>query len=112
MLILLLASCSTGGYSTFMSKEHNTGSEFSMEYGKFDGYKNKTVNVDKETEFSVQISSESGQIDMKIEDKSGNVFYQGNDIPTSNFTVTVKEQGEYILTVHGHGHSGSYKVTW
>ena len=112
IIIILISGCTTGSYSTFNSKEFNDGTSFSMEYSKFNGNKSRTVKTEKETEFSVNISTESGQIDMTIEDKSGNVFYEGNNIPTSNFTVTVKELGEYIITILGHDHKGSYKVTW
>ena len=38
--------------------------------------------------------------------------YKGNDIKTSNFTVTLKEAGTYTIRVDGDKHTGGYLFYW
>lgn len=37
-----------------------------------------------------------------------NAIYEGNDIPTSEFTVSAKEAGDYIIWIEASNFAGEY----
>lgn len=117
-LILLLAisfsGCTYGSEFTIGSFENNTLSSMSMKYMKFTGNKNKniTVNEGQVCDVYVDILTEDGKIDLIIKDDNSNVEYEGHDIPTSDFTVTLKEAGKYKIRVEAKNHKGSYSINW
>lgn len=127
LLMLLIGGCTYGSGTSKMSVEVNTLSKMSMSYQMFSGYKATDIKVKEgETlEVSVDIVSEKGKLDLIIEKKNtrdseesddskgkAEKVYEGTDLPTSNFKVTLEEPGEYTVKVTGENHKGSYKVTW
>ncbi|MHC1696326.1 MAG: hypothetical protein AB9835_13870 [Eubacteriales bacterium] len=112
LMLLVLCSCSYGAYTTVMSVETNTSSEKAMKYEKFNGYKSYKFKVDEGEAVTVAVNftSESGKLSAYIakdNDKSKAV-YEGNDIPTSEFTVNITESGEYTIRLDAENHKGSY----
>lgn len=84
----------------------------SMRYDKFDGHKSRSIKLDSPTEITVDIQSESGSLDLSITDSDGNSYYQGQDIPTSTFSVHLDKPAEYIIKVEAEDHKGSYQLDW
>lgn len=113
-LALLLIGCTTGSYTTSWSTEINTFSGISMNYKDFNGYKQTwiTVKEDEPRNVKVDVVTEEGKLNLSITDRDGKSFYQGNDIPTSSFTVGLDKKGEYKIKVSAEKHKGSYKITW
>jgi hypothetical protein len=64
-------------------------------------------------EVNVSIVTEKGSIDayMAKDNNRKNSSYEGYDIPTSEFSVTLKEQGVYTIRVDTKNHSGSYSFS-
>ncbi|MFZ7131827.1 MAG: hypothetical protein ACOWWR_05665 [Eubacteriales bacterium] len=110
--VILLSSCTTGSYTTFKSVESNKSDLFSMKYEKFNGYKSRAVSFKEDTEIIVDIVSSSGELDITIKNEDDHIFYEGHDVPTSEFTVAVDGEGKYTITVEGHDHKGSFKISW
>ena len=117
-LVLLLAisftGCTYGSKFTIGSLENNTLSSMSMKYMKFTGNKIKDIKVDEGEvcEVYVDIKTDDGKIDLLIKDESGNIAFEGHDIPTSDFTVYLKEAGKYKIKVEAKNHKGSYLIKW
>lgn len=112
--IVTLSGCTYGSGSTFKSVEINTSTKMSMSYSRFNGYRTTPIHVKKgeSVQINANIVSKEGKLNMSITDEKDKYIYQGKDIPTSSFTVTLDKEGDYKLTVNGEKHSGSYKITW
>ncbi len=115
MIVLLtgLNGCSKG-YS-LGSYENNTSSKMTMNHYLFKGSKERTlkVNEGEEVVVSVDIKTENGTLDAYIYNEDTEEYiYEGKDIPTSSFTVTLKDAGNYTIKVDGDKHKGSYSFTW
>lgn len=116
LLILLVAGCSRGYYTVVKASEINTPTKMSMSYYRFTGYKqtNVTVKEGQPVVVTFDIVTEEGNLNAYIaknNDKS-NCSYEGKNIPTSNFTVTLTEKGRYTIRIDAETHSGSYSITW
>jgi hypothetical protein len=61
---------------------------------------------------SFDIETNDGEVDITLVNANGDVFYSGNDVPTSAFTVNLSETGKYTLTVQPNSHSGSLDILW
>jgi len=113
-VMILAAGCSFGSYSVVMASENNTQTSMQMSYEKFSGNKNRVISIKEgeACEVTVDIASESGKLDLSIEDEDGNSYYRGTELPTSSFTVYLDKAGKYIIRVEGDVHTGSYNISW
>ncbi|HOW38020.1 MAG TPA: hypothetical protein PLZ76_03840 [Bacillota bacterium] len=115
-LFLAMAGCSRGSYWVVHGEELNSATRFSMTYDRFNGYKEKdlTVETGEAVEIVVAFVSTEGTLDASIcrKDDSETCGYEGNDVPTSTFTVTLNEPGTYVIRVEARRHSGSYSFHW
>jgi hypothetical protein len=117
-LILLLAigfsGCSKGFSIQIGAIENNSKKEMSASYMKFDGTKEKEITVDdgETIDIAVDIETEGGAIDVFIYNEDDEYSYEGRDIPTSSFTVTLSEAGTYTLKVVSNNHKGGYSFKW
>jgi hypothetical protein len=114
LIIVVLSGCTYGSYSSVGSVEINLPGKMSMSYSKFNGYKATPIHVKKgePIDVNVNIVSKEGKINVSITDEKDKYIYQGKDIPTSSFVVTLDKEGDYKIRVDGAKHSGSYKITW
>jgi len=116
LLGIALLGCSRGSYSVINGQELNSSTRFSMIYDRFNGFKEKdvTVEVGEPMEISVSFTTISGKLDSSIcrKDDSEVCDYQGNDVATSSFTVTLTDPGTYVIRVDADRHSGSYSFSW
>ncbi len=124
--LALISGCTYGSYSTTKSVEISTFSKMSMSYEKFNGYKTSVFNIEEGEEFEVDVSivSEEGNLgltvvretetkgDKKLKSEESENIYQGNELPTSDFKVTLDKPGKYKITVTGENHKGKFNITW
>ncbi len=112
--LLLLAACTSGSYSALMAVENNTFTSMQMRYQQFNGYKAKELRLNEgETcEVTVDIVSDEGSLSLSITDQDGESYYQGTDLPTSNFSVSLDKAGDYTIRIDAQKHSGSYDISW
>lgn len=114
LFLLLLTFIGLGGCSFQMGYiGNNTTHEMSGSYYKFSGEKNKEITVEEgETlDILVDIETKEGAIDVYITDDNKVYSYEGHDLETTSFTVTL-EPGEYTLKVEAKDHQGSFSFTW
>ena len=112
----ILAGCTVGSGTVINSTEFNTPTRMSMYYDKFTGYKQTHINVGDSgpVVVAVEILTESGSIDAYIarDNDLSRASYEGHDISTTSFTVTLSEPGDYTLRVNADNHSGGYSFYW
>ena len=112
----IVTGCTKGSGMIKNGNELNTSTKMSMVYDKFTGYKESQIKVieGQPVEVNVSIVTEKGSIDAYIakDNNRENSSYEGHDIPTSEFSVTLKEQGVYTIRVDTKSHSGSYSFSW
>jgi hypothetical protein len=114
--IFILGGCTTGSGVVKNGTEFNSSTRMSMLYDEFNGYKQTHINVgENETvEVVVSIITENGSIDAYIakDNDISNSSYEGHNIPTSSFTVTLSEEGSYTVRVDAKNHTGGYSFSW
>lgn len=111
-----LTGCTYGSGAIKNGSELNTPTKMSMTYDVFNGHKETQINVKegRPVEITVSFVTEKGAIDAYIakENNTKNCSYEGHTIPTSSFTVKLKEEGSYTIRVNAKNHSGSYSFSW
>jgi hypothetical protein len=110
LILLLLCACTSGSGKVKNAAEVNTHAKMSMLYDEFTGFKETKIQVDegKTVVVSVNILTDSGSIDAYIsKGETTEADYEGHDIPTSSFTVTLSEAGRYTIRVDADDHSGA-----
>lgn len=114
ILISLFAGCSKGSYISIGSVQKDTATSMSMSYSKFSGQKSTSLKVKKDEiiDVAINIVTKSGSINVSIDNENGESFYEGTDVPTSSFVVSLEKEGEYKIGVNAKSHKGSYKISW
>jgi uncharacterized cupredoxin-like copper-binding protein len=119
MLAGILSGCSrASSFTVVAGVENNTKRSMSMTYEKFDGKKmaEEPIHVAKgeEVVVKVDIVTEDGSITVYIAPESDPKDYvlESHDIATSQFTVTLSEEGDYLLRIEADDHKGSYSIDW
>lgn len=108
---VLLSGCGAD-YVTIGSLENCSSAGASMTYRKFDGVKEYQLETSENArDIQVDVETESGSLDAYIVKDGGeksDAVYEGEDIPSSSFTVTVPEAGTYRIHLRAENHKGSY----
>ena len=70
-----------------------------------------SVGDGKPCQVEISVKKQSGTLTLRIE-KNGEEkpIYQGTDLPSSQFTVTADEAGEYTVTVEANDFIGEYRT--
>lgn len=68
------------------------------------------IQIDEPMVITISCVTESGQIDMEIEDKNGNSFFDENDMQTGSFDVDLNEAGTYTVMIQADRHTGSFQI--
>lgn len=114
ILFLGLAGCTKNFTFEIGAVEYSDFNSMSMSYKKFDGVKDKHIIVEegKPLEIRVSFETKDGMLDAYIFNEDLEYFYEGKDVETSSFTVTLTEPGDYTIKVDADMHEGSYSFYW
>ena len=112
--ISLFVGCTMGSGKAVKMTENNNSHRMSATYEKYDGYKKTTLKLksDEEKTVNVDIETKNGELDLTITDEDGNAVYEGDNLETSTFDVTLDKEGEYTIRIDADNHSGSYDINW
>jgi hypothetical protein len=114
IMIFSLNGCAKSCSFQIGAVENSSSHKMSGSYYKLNGTKTKEITVkDGETlDISVDIKTKSGSIDVFIYNENKEYSYEGNDVPTSTFTVSLTEPGKYTIEVKAKNHKGGYSFEW
>ena len=82
-----------------------------MEYSIFDGTDSQKLKLEEGDIINADIVSDAGSISITIQKDDEEPVYEGTNIPTCHFQVTVPESGAYVITATGKKAEGSVSFT-
>jgi len=114
VLVLTWLGCTKETTTVQNGREQNTPIQMSMVYDKFSGQKQTKITVGAPVVVTVSVVTESGSIDAYItkDNDVNNSAYQGHNLPSSSFQVTLADPGTYTVRVKAKDHRGSYAFAW
>ena len=108
MLIMTLTAC---GNADFVGNSYKIGNSITIEFQTLNTAQTQEIDLKSGDMVQFDVTRESGQIDIAFGLKDASPDYEGKSVESSSFTVTVHEDGRYVLTVTGSGAQGSIKLT-
>ena len=117
LLILVIlfgfSGCSKGSTFSLFSFENNTSHKMSASYYFRSGTKEKVITVkDEAITINADIVTEEGSLDVFIYDENDQYIYEGYDLQSTSFSITLSNPGKYTIKVVADKHKGSYKFEW
>ena len=107
-IVALMTGCSE---ADFVGNSYKVGNTITIEYGILNMTAMEKINLKAGDTVEFDILSEAGDVDIDFGIKDKPPVYEGNSVDTGSFTVTVHEDGRYVLTVTGVDAKGSVRVT-
>lgn len=107
-IVALMTGCSN---ADFVGNSYKVGNTITIEYGILNMTATEKINLKAGDTVDFDILSEAGDVDIDFGIKDKAPVYEGNSVDTGSFTVTVHEDGRYILSVTGVDAKGSVKLT-
>ncbi|MCQ2428629.1 MAG: hypothetical protein MJ137_09600 [Clostridia bacterium] len=108
MLIMTLTAC---GNVDFVGNSYKIGNSITIEFQTLNTAQTQEIDLKSGDTVQFDITTESGQIDIAFGHKDASPDYEGKSVESYSFTVTVHEDGRYVLTVIGSKAKGSVKLT-
>lgn len=108
MLIMTLTAC---GNADFVGNSYKVGNNITIEFQTLNTAQTQEIDLKSGDTVRFDVTRESGQIDIAFGIKDASPDYEGKSVESSSFTVTVHEDGRYLLTVTGSEAKGSIKLT-
>ena len=116
LLLIAACACQADKFVTVACVSKNTSTEKSATYSRFDGVRNYAFTVEEGETCAIKaaFTTEEGKISASIYEKENpeNRPYEGNDIPTCEFTVNITESGKYVIRLEADDHEGGYSFRW
>lgn len=113
-ILTALTGCTEGRYTAIMSLEKNSENAMEMSYFSFDGYKQKSLNLDQgdELEITMEMTTDEGDLTISVIGPDGDVLYKEENIrEKAQSTLVADKDGIYRIKVEGN-HKGGFKVSW
>lgn len=108
MLIMMLTACAN---ADFVGNSYKIGNSITMEFRILNTTETQEIDLKSGDTVRFDVTRESGQIDIAFGIMDAAPDYEGKSVETSSFTVTVHEDGRYVLAVTGSGAQGCIKLT-
>ena len=109
--ILLAMALTACGNSKFVGNSYKVGNSITIEYQVLNTTETEEIDLKSGDAVQFDVTSESGQTDIAFGIQDAAPDYEGKSVESSSFTVTVHEDGKYVLTVTGSDAKGSIKLT-
>lgn len=108
MLVVVLTAC---GNADFIGNSYQVDGIITIEYQVLNTTKAEYIDLNADDTVQFDVISKSGQTDIAFGIKDAPPDYEGKSVESGSFTVTVHEEGRYILSVTGSNAKGSVKLT-
>jgi hypothetical protein len=112
MIFFTLTGCGGSGEKLVNEQISDADDRMEMSYDLFNGTRKSTVQLESGTAVRVEISTNAGEISLKITDSSGKTAYTGNKMPSSVFLVGITKTDAYTIEITAKSHVGGYSVSW
>ncbi|MDU4889158.1 MAG: hypothetical protein E6344_05860 [Clostridium sp.] len=94
--------------------EEITSDSINMSYSLFTGYRSKVIDLDQcETcNIDVNVTSNSGDLDLTILDAKGEIAYKETSIPTGSFSLSLAAGTRYTIRIDAMEHVGNFSMNF
>lgn|SRR5574344_5351 len=108
LLVMVLTACKN---ADFIGNSYKVGNNITIEYQVLNTTQTEEIDLKSGDTVQFSVTSESGRTDITFCIKNAAPDYEGKSVQSGFFTVTVHENGRYVLTVTGSDAKGSVKLT-
>ena len=108
VLVTMLSAC---GSARFVGNSYSDGNSITIEFQILNMTETQEIGLKSGDTVRFDVTRESGQIDIAFGIKDASPDYEGNSVGSGSFTVTVHEDGRYVLSVTGSKAEGCVKLT-
>lgn len=108
LLVMTLTACRN---ADFVGNSYKVGNNITIEFQTLNTAQTQEIDLKSGDTVRFDVTKESGQIDIAFGLKNASLEYEGKSVESNSFTVTVHENGRYVLTVTGAEAKGSVKLT-
>lgn len=105
VLMLILATACVK--PAFNGSRTSNDVEFIMNYSVLNSTKTHEMELEKGTTINVIIESNSGRVDVFVEDADGEKIYKGDNAASSTFSLEIPKTSTYKFSVTGAKAKGS-----
>ena len=109
--ILLAMALTACGNADFAGNSYKVGNSITIEYQVLNTTETEEIDLKSGDTVQFDVTCKSGQADIAFGIQDAAPDYVGKSVETGSFTVTVHEDGRYVLTVTGSDAEGSIKLT-
>lgn len=102
--LCLLCGC---GQKTFNGNSTGNDHQFIMEYTVLNTSDHRDLVLQSGDVIDVKIVSQSGSVDIEVQNSAGESIYKEADVPTSDFEIKILQDDTYQFIVTGHQAKGS-----
>ena len=108
MLIVMLSAC---GNADFIGNSYKVGDNITIEFQTLNTAQMQEIDLKSGDTVRFDVTRETGRIDIAFGLKDASPDYEGKSVESNSFTVTVHEDGRYVLAVTGSEAKGSVRLT-
>lgn len=111
LALLLTVSFTACSSVQFSGSRTGNESQLIMDYKVLNTTDTQALELSAGDIVNFEIVSQSGSVDVRLQKEGEDPIYEGTDIPTSMFQVTIDDGGTYIASVTGRRAKGSVSIT-
>jgi hypothetical protein len=108
-IIIVFSNCSASKGSIVIL-ENPDGTGFTMDFKQWSSKNKCELSLKEGDVLQIEVEHEDGEIDLMIIGKKGNEPYEGNNLKSTTFTVTVSETDKYDIRITGKKATGKVTV--
>ena len=110
IFIVGLTAVALSNQDEFDGNKTKNPDSYILEIEKMNGTDEHTLSLKSGDKLAVEFVTEKGSLEMKITSPSGEIVYEGNGTEATNFTLTVNEDGNYVIFVKADNAKGKIGV--
>lgn len=108
-IIIGISAC-TPSKGSIVILENPNGTGFKMDFKEWSSKNKCELSLNKGDVLQIEVVREDGDIALRVSGKNGSEPYEGNDLESGVFTVTVSETDKYDVRITGKAATGRVTV--
>jgi len=110
LAVLLFATACEASFGSILIKEKANGKEINISFNGWKSQDSCKITADVGDTLQFEVVHKNGEIDITVKGENGSVPYEGKDVQSGIFTVTVSEAGTYKIIIKGKSADGKIKI--